>query len=181
MAASSNDPWKAINQILEGQMPFVHSSNSLYNEGWVRSIIDDIVTRTINTVAMSPENANPHRDMSKEAEAPILSKQSRQPHSVPYAPSAQPFASTPKISQTDKTVSIRYKLPTNVDADKLRIYASSEQLRLEGVPSSMRQTVALPVPVRLQGGTARLVNDTLTIRFPKASLSKEREIFIRYE
>ena len=62
MEGSSNDPWKAINQILEGKMPFVQMPNSMNNEGCVRNIIDDIVTRTMNTVSMGAEKVNPHKE-----------------------------------------------------------------------------------------------------------------------
>ena len=104
-----------------------------------------------------------------------------QPQSVPYAPSTQPFAATPKISMTDESVYVRYKLPATVDADKLRVFASSGQLRLEGIPNSRKQTITLPVPVTVQGSTARLAKDTLIVKLRKAFRSKEREIFIHFE
>lgn len=183
---NSNDPWWAIHQMLEGKMPFADGAGPAYQPEWIRGMIQDIVARTMDSVSAGADQAvhgSSHaRERRKEAEAPSVSHQERRasPRTSPYTPGASGYG--PSIGMSEHAVIVRYKLPASVQTDKLRLYASPQQVRLEGLPGYMKRIIPLPVPVVTQGATARLIKNTLVIRLRKtATFAKEREVFIRFE
>lgn len=187
-ASNSNDPWWAINQMLEGKMPFAEVPGPANQPEWIRGMIQDIVAKTMDSVSAGADQAvrSSGKERRGEAETPVVSRQERRAPAgagaTPYTPGPSGSGYGPSISLSEQSVVVRYKLPASVQADRLRVYASVSQVRLEGLPSYMKRTIALPVPVLTQQATARLVRDTLIIRLRKAAATaKEREIFIRYE
>ena len=191
-ASNSNDPWWAINQMLEGKMPFTEVPGPANQPEWIRGMIQDIVARTMDSVSAGTDQAvrSSGKERRSEADNPVVSRQERRASAgagagagaTPYTPGPSGNGYGPSISLSEQSVVVRYKLPASVQADRLRVYASVSQVRLEGLPSYMKRNIALPVPVLTQQATARLVRNTLIIRLRKAAATaKEREIFIRYE
>jgi hypothetical protein len=181
---NSNDPWWAIHQMLEGKMPFADVPGPANQPEWIRGMIQDIVGRTLDSVSAGADQAvrGSAKDYRKEAEGPSVSQQERRtaPRTAPYTPGTSGYG--PSIGMSEHAVIVRYKLPASVQTDRLRLYASVQQVRLEGLPGYMKRIIALPVPVVTQGATARLIKDTLVIRLRKtATFAKERELFIRFE
>lgn len=187
---NEQDPWKSIHQLLGGKTPFIRMPESMQSGEWVQSMINDIVKRTVGSVA---EAAGFVPAEGREAQtAPRARRTASFPGTEGARSSANsrsagqtarpaPFAGgNPTISTTDKTVTVRYRLPEKTEAEKLRLFADLYTLRLEGLPGGRKPSIPLPHPVKVQGSSARLLGDTLIIRMPRSSRTREQEIYIRY-
>jgi len=184
------DPWKSIHQLLGGKTPFIRIPESMQGGEWVQSMINDIVKQTVDSVAGAagyiPASmddrerpaAQQARRTASTAESARSSANSRSDH--PVVRPAPFTGGNPSISTTEKAVIVRYRLSEKTDAEKLRLFADLYTLRLEGLPGGRKSQVPLPHPVKIQGSSARLSGDMLTVRLPRSSRSREQEIFIRY-
>lgn len=195
--ANEQDPWKSIHQLLGGKTPFIRLPDSMQGD-WVQSMINDIVKRTVDSVAgaagyvpaeeeggtaarkarrRTPEggSAEGRGGESERRGTPKARTGNKPVRTLPFA------GGNPAVSSTDKTVVVRYRLPEGADAEKIRVFADAYSLRLQGLPGGRNPTIPIPGPVRAQGTTARLSGDVLTVRLPRSPRSREQEIFIRYE
>ncbi|WP_058303356.1 Hsp20/alpha crystallin family protein [Gorillibacterium timonense] len=187
---NEQDPWKSIHQLLGGKTPFIRIPESMQGGEWVQSMINDIVKRTMDSVAGSAgysPTENPPRQTdprTRKTASPPDSERARssantRSSSTPVRPA--PYAGgNPAISTTDKAVIVRYRLPDKTEAEKLRLFADVYTLRLEGLPGGRKPSIPLPCPVKIQGASARLNGENLTIRLPRSSRIREQEIFIHY-
>jgi hypothetical protein len=79
-----------------------------------------------------------------------------------------------------KSVTVNVKLPPNTDMRRMQLFASSERLKITGLPNESSQAIRFPCLVYPRSGKAEKKGDQLLVRFRRRPPSKsEYELFIR--
>ncbi|XID94103.1 hypothetical protein ACF3MZ_06150 [Paenibacillaceae bacterium WGS1546] len=85
-----------------------------------------------------------------------------------------------ETKQTKKSVSISVKFVSDVDIRKLQLFATSDRLKIEGLPGDKKRAIPLPCLVYPRSGIAAMKKDRLVVRFKRKPLEKtEYELFIQ--
>lgn len=79
-----------------------------------------------------------------------------------------------------KSVTVNVKLPPTTDMRRMQIFATSERLKITGLPNESSQAIRFPCLVYPRSGKAEMKGDELLVRFRRRPPSKsEYELFIR--
>ncbi|BBI33045.1 hypothetical protein [Cohnella abietis] len=84
-----------------------------------------------------------------------------------------------ETKQEAKYVNVTIHLTPEVQLNRLRIYATTDRLKLAGLPDDMKQSIRFPCLVFPRTGRAVMKKDQLHIRFRRRPAEKsEYELFI---
>lgn len=79
-----------------------------------------------------------------------------------------------------KSVSVTVRLPPNTDMRRMQLFATSERLKVTGLPNDMSQAIRFPCLVYPRSGKAEMKGKELVVRFRrKPPSTSEYELFIR--
>lgn len=85
-----------------------------------------------------------------------------------------------ETKQTEKTLTVTVKFVSDVDIRKLQLFATSERLKIAGLPGDKKRDIRLPCFVYPRSGIAAMNKDRLVVRFKRKPLEKtEYELFIQ--
>jgi hypothetical protein len=84
------------------------------------------------------------------------------------------------VTKDSNFVNVTVRLPQETDLRRLQLFATSDRLKLTGLPGSKNRSVRFPCQVYVRTGKAVMKKDHLLIRFkPKPPEKSEIELFIQ--
>ncbi len=85
-----------------------------------------------------------------------------------------------ETKQDEKFVSVSIRLAPEVDVGLLQLLATSERLKISGLPEGKKRTIRFPCLVYPRSGKAIMKKDRLVVRFKRRPAEKsEYELFIQ--
>ncbi len=130
---------------------------------WVTDYVDGILKEALAAPERQQEIAKA-KDVSRAAPSP----------------SGRPLAY--ELFQTHRHVIVRFAVPGRINPRRLRVFAGIQRIRVEGLPSEGKQTVALPALVYGDSARALFKDGVLQVKLMKRpSNDRYDEVFIRYE
>ncbi|WP_040952596.1 Hsp20/alpha crystallin family protein [Gorillibacterium massiliense] len=182
MADKKDNPWKVINDLMKGNFSAFNMKETLGNGAWIDALIADIMKRTKESISSGVRNSEDMDDDSPAAPPVWVDNHMRNVMQSVGSAQASSLRSvrSPRVTQSDKSVFVRFRLSGAEEADNIRVYAGRQTLRLAGLEGGSNLNVPLPTPVKVQGCKARISDNTLTVRLPKLSRGNERELPIEY-
>ncbi len=93
----------------------------------------------------------------------------------------QPDELESEVFETHRDVIAKIAVPEHISPGDLRIFAASNQIRLEGLPGGAKQFIPLPAHVNPGVSRALMKQGVLQIQMRKQNKEEQyKEIFIRY-
>lgn len=84
-----------------------------------------------------------------------------------------------EVRKDAKFVTVKMALHSNIELRRLRLFATSDRLRITGLPDDGKQSIRFPSLVYARSGKAAIRKGQLIVRFKRRPLEKtEYELFI---